>query len=785
MKGDLPLIKVAEKLGVSFKTANELNKIIDEGLPNRPRFERHEILVGGEVCEVFFRNVIECIRALYGDPDFAQYLAVVPEKHYTDEGKTERLFHDMHTGRWWWTTQEEVEKKTPGATIVPIIISSDKTQLTLFRNKTAYPLYLTIGNIPKEIRRKPSKRAYILLAYLPVTKLEGVTNKASRRRQLANLYHACLSQILSPLRTAGLTGLFMASGDGCLRRTHPIFACFIGDYPEQILVTATKSGCPTCPAKPDELGEFKRDGISPWLKDLDQILAVLDSFDGDPGGFLQACQGVGLKPVINPFWKDLPYAHVYRSITPDVLHQLHQGIVKHLIGWITDAFGPTEIDARCRRMPPNHNIRLFLKGITTLSRVTGQEHDQMCRILLGLVLDLPLPNGFSNVRLIRAVRAVLDFLCLAQYPVHSARTLELLEEALASFHANKEVFIDLGIRESFNIPKLHFAQHYVRFIRLYGTLDNFSTEYTERLHIDLAKDAYEATNHKDEFRQMTVWLERKEKILRHHQYIQWRLKEPIDPSTSGATPWTSPAFVLDRPLSMTKHPSVRAVPLTQLATEYGATHFREALARFILLQNDPETSRRDLERNLWNVRLPFTKLPVWHRIKYQRVDPSMISPITSDSIHCHPQRLDIRGNTIPARFDTALINDGTGADIGVQGYRIGRVRVIFTLPKASLDTLFEPGVEVPEHLAFVDWFSPFTHVPERNHGLYKVRPIKDAEGSSVSEVIPIANIRRSVHLFPRFGPFAPPEWTSNNVLDLCDTFFVNTFTDRHMYRIVI
>jgi hypothetical protein len=172
-------------------------------------------------------------------------------------------------------------------------------------------------------------------------------------------------------------------------------------------------------------------------------------------------------------------------------------------------------------MPPNHNIRHFIKGITSLSRVTGQEHDQMSRILMGLVLDAPLPGGLSNARLVRAVRALLDFLYLAQYPVHTDETLQLLEDSLRRFHDNKSIFMDLDIHDAFNIPKLHSARHYVEYIKLYGTLDNFNTEYTECLHIDLAKDAYATTNHKDEFTQMTIWLERKEKILRHHQYVEW------------------------------------------------------------------------------------------------------------------------------------------------------------------------------------------------------------------------------------------------------------------------
>ena len=226
------------------------------------------------------------------------------------------------------------------------------------------------------------------------------------------------------------------------------------------------------------MGDYIRNQ-NPGLRDLDQILEALDSFDDDPGQFLQTCAEVGIKPVVDPFWKDLPYVHIYRSITPNILHQLYQGILKHLIGWVIKVFGPLEIDALCRRLPPNHNIRHFVKGISSLSRVTGQEHNQMSRILLGLVIDCPLPGGLSNPCLIRAVRALLDFIYLAQYPVHTDKTLALLEDALNHFHDNKDIFVDLGIRDAFNIPKLHFARHYVDNIKLYWTLDNYNTEYTE------------------------------------------------------------------------------------------------------------------------------------------------------------------------------------------------------------------------------------------------------------------------------------------------------------------
>lgn len=134
-------------------------------------------------------------------------------------------------------------------TIVPVIISSDKTQLTQFRNKTAYPVYMTIGNLPKHIRRKPSRQGQVLLGYLPTSKLHHISNLASRRRAVGNLFHACMKDILSPLEEAGRDGVVFVSGDGAARYCHPIFAAYIGDYPEQVLVTLVKSGlCPVCPA---------------------------------------------------------------------------------------------------------------------------------------------------------------------------------------------------------------------------------------------------------------------------------------------------------------------------------------------------------------------------------------------------------------------------------------------------------------------------------------------------------------------------------------------------------
>ncbi len=116
----------------------------------------------------------------------------------------------------------------------------------------------------------------------------------------------------------------------------------------------------------------------------------------------------------------------------------------------------------------------------------------MCAILLRLIIDLPLPSMLNSSRLIKAVRTLLDFLYLACFTSHTNETIHRLEDSLAVFHNNKAIFIDLGVREHFNIPKLHSLSHYVSSIRQFGTTDNYNTEQSERVHIDMAKDAYHA-----------------------------------------------------------------------------------------------------------------------------------------------------------------------------------------------------------------------------------------------------------------------------------------------------
>jgi hypothetical protein len=417
---------------------------------------------------------------------------------------------------------------------------------------------------------------------------------------------------------------------------------------------------PKVSVTPDELGEYQS---FPPRTQLNTIATYCLEDNNSVHAFHLACHRAGLKPISQPFWATLPFADIFVSITPDILHQLLQGMMKHLIKWLIKIYGLAAIDSRCKAMPPNHKTTLFTKGIATLSRVSGQEHKRMCAILLGLIIDLPLPCALNSSRMIKAVCALLDFLYLAQYTSHTNETIHRLQDSLAAFHNNKAIFIDLGARDHFNIPKLHSLSHYESAIRQFGTTDNYNMEQSERLHIDLAKDAYRTTNHKDEYSQMTIWLERREKIERHVAFVDWRQQDhQHDPPSR--TP-IGPPRVPAQQLKMPRNPSVKAETICDIIARYGAVDFADALSDFIAgVLNDILPGRATRYRGE-DVFLPFSRVPVYHSMKFTS-DNHEESEIV-DAIHSWPEQQDLRGQIIPSCFDPVLVKGGEQTGQGGKG----------------------------------------------------------------------------------------------------------------------
>lgn len=313
--------------------------------------------------------------------------------------------------------------------------------------------------------------------------------------------------ILKPLIEAGKQGVEVTGGDGSIRRVFPILAAYVADYPEQCLVTCSKYGtCPKCQCPNDRLEDQKlSDARTPQL--TQSIIQEAWSSNRSASSAEAYCMAQNVNGAAkNPFWADLPFADIHLSITPDVLHQLYQGVFKHLVSWCQDLLSPEELDNRLCCLPPGSGLRHFKNGISSLSQISGKERKDMAKVLLACLI------GKVPKSVILVYRSLLDFIYLAQYPTHDDDTLQYMEEALKTFHSNKKVIVNLEIRDDLNSPKFHSLLHYIQSIRQFGTTDNYNTEMFERLHIDFAKDAWRATNHCNEFPQMVKWITRNEKM---------------------------------------------------------------------------------------------------------------------------------------------------------------------------------------------------------------------------------------------------------------------------------
>ncbi|EUC54338.1 hypothetical protein RSOL_039620, partial [Rhizoctonia solani AG-3 Rhs1AP] len=147
-----------------------------DSLPPEPKMQEYSVSFGAgkhaRPVEFRAKNIIEVLQQILSDPRFEQHIDYTPRRDYTDKSR-KCLIQDEH------------------GTILSVILMSDKTGLTtMVGGKEAYPVYVTIGNIHKRIRRQPLKRAVVLLGYLPIpSSLTDEEDETLRGAQAWEVFH--------------------------------------------------------------------------------------------------------------------------------------------------------------------------------------------------------------------------------------------------------------------------------------------------------------------------------------------------------------------------------------------------------------------------------------------------------------------------------------------------------------------------------------------------------------------------------------------------------------------
>lgn len=385
------------------------------------------------------------------------------------------------------------------------------------------------------LRSSPSTGSWIPIAYLPRCEWEtelGSTQKDDTFHGIctSRLFHQALKYALLPFEQAGRVGVQVVDGRGDMRHCFPLLAAYLGDYPEQVLVNiAPYDASPVTTATRNETGAAKRfpertyEVIMAALRGLREEFGEEETAESTVAYHARA-SALGLSAVREPFWENLPHVQPNKMMTPDILHNAHGFFRHHVVQWVFNLVDKADFDLRVSSMPRMVGFKAYQNGLSKLKQWTGRDAREVQRYILGLIQGAPK----IKPKVTKAIRALLDFIYIAQYQSHSNDTLEYLKTALQDFHKNKHIFWDLGARTGkrdgladFNIPKLCGFHDYEPSIRQFGTIMQFSTDITEFFHKQSAKEPYRSTNKRDFMVQICIILDRHEKWAQFRQYLAW------------------------------------------------------------------------------------------------------------------------------------------------------------------------------------------------------------------------------------------------------------------------
>ncbi|KAF8459684.1 hypothetical protein BDZ91DRAFT_785668 [Kalaharituber pfeilii] len=249
-------------------------------------------------------------------------------------------------------------------------------------------------------------------------------------------------------------GVEVLCADEKVRKCVPILCTWHADYMENINIHGIKLNlCPMCTVPKEALGTLpktaysQRDHLRYQQYLRSKNTALLDKH--------------GMKPISNALWS-LPTVSPQEVMSPDILHNIHSGIMEHLMEWI-DGFLKKHnrlsvFDDIWSNIPPYPGYFRPNKPYRSVTQWSGKEMRYFGRVILACFtaalrgqVDNQGMDGATHVsfsKAIKAVRYLSDFCLMAQYPSHTQETVTYMKNYLTKFHEYSDVFIEFRARKA-------------------------------------------------------------------------------------------------------------------------------------------------------------------------------------------------------------------------------------------------------------------------------------------------------------------------------------------------
>ncbi|KIJ06771.1 hypothetical protein PAXINDRAFT_91492 [Paxillus involutus ATCC 200175] len=465
----------------SFKSAEQLVGWID-ALPGSPSWQCTTLELPPYKSErpirLIWRDAREVVQDIVSNPMFANYMTFDP--HVVLRG-AEREYSEFFTGDRAHHIQVDQlfthDQLIEGATIIPIIIGSDKTPVTKHTGGLEmHPVFVTVGNIQSDVRMQATSHAWRCVAFMPIPSFD--VHPDFQTLLVSRVFHRCMDIVFGSLKQSAQTGYFMTDGLGCIRN------CF------------------TPLADPWDIKKFQKQA-----------------------------KLVKLLGVHQPFWRDWKFADPAFFLNGEILHTCHKFFFDHILKWCKEVAGNYLLDTRYKTQHKRIAVRHFGSGVSHIKQMTGREHRDIQRTIVPMIAGA---GANSTPLFVYSIRSMIEFIYQAQNPTHTNSSLASMVGALKEFHATKQAVVDAegrrgakGVRDDFNIPKLELMQSFARNITNNGTLMQYTADVTERLLITHCKLPFERTSRQAAtfVDQIVAILNREESMRRFDLYHILRLSQ--------------------------------------------------------------------------------------------------------------------------------------------------------------------------------------------------------------------------------------------------------------------